>query len=275
MSLFGFYVLYRGLAWFLGGVWARLIVLWFVGGHLAESTILPLELYFEHRNYLPLLAGGLLLVALLNKLGQRRPYILALGCYGVVLILIAKANVSVWSNEGLMGGVWAKQSPSSPRAQQYLLADMAARGEAAEADALLQRVLASRPNDIHLNFQSVYLDCMLGRRVDLDKYIAAFEDGAKSKGALTAIIQLRRFVMNGSCKGLDLDGVNKIIATLLDHRSYKGGKDQSRFHQELAVGALIVQDFDRAIHHLDRAIENDPQDILPPLNKVVLLANAG
>src|SRR5690606_29487200 len=29
-------------------------VLWFLCGHLLESTVFPLELYFEHRNYLPM-----------------------------------------------------------------------------------------------------------------------------------------------------------------------------------------------------------------------------
>ena len=30
-------------------------VFWFLGGHILESTVVPLELYIEHRNYLPLL----------------------------------------------------------------------------------------------------------------------------------------------------------------------------------------------------------------------------
>ncbi len=30
------------------------VVLWYLGGHLVESTAVPLELYFEHRNYLPI-----------------------------------------------------------------------------------------------------------------------------------------------------------------------------------------------------------------------------
>lgn len=37
---------------------ARLVsfgILWFYGGHLLESTVFPLELIFEHRNYLPML----------------------------------------------------------------------------------------------------------------------------------------------------------------------------------------------------------------------------
>jgi len=36
-------------------------LLWFLAGHLIESSFIPLELYFEHRNYLP--SFGLLLAA--------------------------------------------------------------------------------------------------------------------------------------------------------------------------------------------------------------------
>jgi hypothetical protein len=34
---------------------AAFAVLWFFAGHLIESTVVPLELYFEHRNYLPII----------------------------------------------------------------------------------------------------------------------------------------------------------------------------------------------------------------------------
>src|SRR5690606_28428671 len=30
-------------------------ILWFFAGHLLESTVFPLELYFEHRNYVPMI----------------------------------------------------------------------------------------------------------------------------------------------------------------------------------------------------------------------------
>jgi hypothetical protein len=42
-------------------VWRRryplfaVAVLWYLAGHLIESTVVPLELYFEHRNYIPII----------------------------------------------------------------------------------------------------------------------------------------------------------------------------------------------------------------------------
>ncbi|HCA26987.1 MAG TPA: hypothetical protein DEP05_05000, partial [Betaproteobacteria bacterium] len=48
-------------------------VAWFLGGQLLVSTVLPLELYFDHRNYLPM--AGLLLgvVLLLSRWAEHAP----------------------------------------------------------------------------------------------------------------------------------------------------------------------------------------------------------
>ncbi len=41
-------------------------VLWFFAGHALESTFLPLEYFFEHRNYLPLLGPIFALVVFMS-----------------------------------------------------------------------------------------------------------------------------------------------------------------------------------------------------------------
>ena len=41
-------------------------VLWFFTGHLLESTILPLEIAHEHRNYLPLLGIIIAMIGLID-----------------------------------------------------------------------------------------------------------------------------------------------------------------------------------------------------------------
>lgn len=47
-------------------------IFWFFGGHLLESTIVPLELVFEHRNYLPIFGPILAITAYAAKLANRR-----------------------------------------------------------------------------------------------------------------------------------------------------------------------------------------------------------
>lgn len=49
-------------------------LLLFVSGHLIESTVLPLELYFEHRNYLPSAGVVMVLVGLMMRSGSISPF---------------------------------------------------------------------------------------------------------------------------------------------------------------------------------------------------------
>lgn len=55
------------LAWLARNTQWRLLsfaVAWFLWGHVLESTVVPLELYFEHRNYLPTIGIALTLSAI-------------------------------------------------------------------------------------------------------------------------------------------------------------------------------------------------------------------
>lgn len=45
-------------------------LLWFTVAHLVESTVIPLELYFEHRNYLAVV-GPLFALVVAFELGER------------------------------------------------------------------------------------------------------------------------------------------------------------------------------------------------------------
>lgn len=97
-----------------------LAILFFLAGHLLESTTIPLELYFEHRNYLPAVflflpvAAGI--VALRRKI---RPLVLVLvllawtGSYA----LATWQRASLWGKEDQLMLTWAQKNPTSPRAQ--------------------------------------------------------------------------------------------------------------------------------------------------------------
>lgn len=90
---------------------------WFLTGHLLESSIFPLELYFEHRNYLPAFGIYLSFVAALwcpNVRNVVRIGILSLLC-GYYLI-ISRENGLVWSNPLVAGVLWYQAHPDSERA---------------------------------------------------------------------------------------------------------------------------------------------------------------
>ena len=97
-----------------------LAILWFFGGHLLESSFLPLELAYEHRNYLPIfglllgLAGSLFLLA---RRGGWLKSAVALCVVAVMLFGSATAlRAKEWSSELEFAKAEPRHHPDSPRA---------------------------------------------------------------------------------------------------------------------------------------------------------------
>ncbi len=84
-------------------------VFWFLGGHVMESTVIGLELYFEHRNYLPSLGPILFVVVLGQKLiktgfGKLSHSSVKKVLAGVMAICLPLVYVSVLRIEALTWG---------------------------------------------------------------------------------------------------------------------------------------------------------------------------
>lgn len=97
-------------------------VLWFFAGHLLESTGMNLELYFEHRNYLPIIGPLVLLSALPFKSGAMRN--IGLGLFGIWLVLLASITglqARVWGERAQLATIWTTERPDSLRASQEFI----------------------------------------------------------------------------------------------------------------------------------------------------------
>ena len=91
----------------------------FLAGHLLESTLLPLELAFEHRNYLPSLLLYLPPAWLLIYTYQRSQVasiLVGLLCFAVLSTTLA-ARTELWSDRLTLYHTWAVNNPGSARAQ--------------------------------------------------------------------------------------------------------------------------------------------------------------
>lgn len=98
-------------------------ILWFFAGHSLESSFLPLELYFEHRNYLPgiglIITISYLLLLLLDYIQKpflRRLYV-AIIIFTVSLFAFQTfSQATLWSNTPLQMALSYQQHPDSIRA---------------------------------------------------------------------------------------------------------------------------------------------------------------
>jgi hypothetical protein len=97
-------------------------LLFFLVGHAMESTVLPLEMVFEHRNYLP--AAGVCLLAamalfqLAGKIRLLRPRVFLLIAFTVLLVQLM-LRAQAWSDELSLARFNVVNHPESPRANFY------------------------------------------------------------------------------------------------------------------------------------------------------------
>lgn len=152
---------------------------WFLAGHLLESTVLPLELVHEHRNYLPLLGLLVALLGGLNELAQRdklSPRVLAV--LGLVAVLgcavLTAARSHQYGDELRRTLAEVQHHPNSARAQHSLGAVLAELPAAAQAGSMVHgmaREHLDRATVLDPNFKMALLDllglgCRAGQGVD-------------------------------------------------------------------------------------------------------------
>jgi hypothetical protein len=131
--------------------WGRYLALgiaWFLVGHSVESTVFPLELYFEHRNYFPgvglFLLLGVLFAALVKQWPQiRAPLLVYLGCYALWLATLTGSQVQIWSNHPLLILNHLNAHPDSFRANADMAVEMANLGQLDAARAYSSRAFAA------------------------------------------------------------------------------------------------------------------------------------
>ncbi|MGE0385012.1 MAG: hypothetical protein AB7Q97_09805 [Gammaproteobacteria bacterium] len=147
---------------------------WFLGGHLLESSVLPLELVHEHRNYLPLvgplLAGVIGAHALAARAGlQRVPQLLGVG-FVVLFAGVTGARALAWSDPIDHAISEVQHHPQSLRANYemgrvYLVIYQTTREEALadKAQAAFERAAALDPQAPLSHFALLRLNGLRGR----------------------------------------------------------------------------------------------------------------
>jgi tetratricopeptide (TPR) repeat protein len=132
-------------------------LLLFLAGHAMESSFLPLELAFEHRNYLPslgliLAATDLLLAGTAAVARYRRLVaVTAVAAVGILTLLRAEA----WGDAEQIYATALRGKPPSLRARAELAQRYTDVGAIGEARRLLSEVDGAGPR-----LQTLYLDCL-------------------------------------------------------------------------------------------------------------------
>lgn len=139
-----------------------LALLFFFAAHVMESTVVGLELYFEHRNYL----GALFLflpIAYYSVTLYGKQKVTSLVVVMILLVLsgMTYLRASLWGNNDKLGLYWVQSATESPRAINSMAAFYMNNGQYEKANTYLEqqseRLTQSSLLTARLLLQKVYV----------------------------------------------------------------------------------------------------------------------
>jgi len=134
---------------------------WYYTGHLLESTIIPLEMVFEHRNYLPMF-GPIIIVSyyFILLLHNIKKSIAILLVFSLVIIITLQTALRVldWKTDISLATALVEKQPNSLRAYSDLTSALLKRNKITEAKQVLQLAIAKNTDqlDILLQYNSLF-----------------------------------------------------------------------------------------------------------------------
>lgn len=253
-------------------------VLWFLAGHLMESTAIPLELYFEHRNYLAMVGPLFAVSVAAVRASQRSPRtvwllsILWLGLAGA----LTRINAQVWGDKHVQAQVWLAEHPQSPRAVQWAGSALLEQGNVAGARRIVLDAIGRMPERRELELQLLLLDCTT-HGLDAARWERATELFSSLHFSHVATSVFSAFadqLRSGKCHDtLDRERLDRLFRALVRNPAYlEHGAALSSVHYQMARTYEPGLQLEEILKHLDRAYQLSPFPSIPREQALYLLA---
>jgi tetratricopeptide (TPR) repeat protein len=243
--------------------WLTFAMGWYLMGHSLESSLFNLELYFEHRNYLPCLGpiAWLSAAASTSPSAYRTWSSALLAGYLVLLAIVLYEVTSTWGNPGLSAVLWATKHPYSERAQQNLAQQYVIEGMNDKAFQIIKAASEKNPSNAGLALQVIQMACDAKQDVSYNIHHIApvLEKASASYSAISAIEKLVNLQVEGGCLGLSKSQVHSLIDILLANSNFRQIPLQVfNLHHYHARLYLQEGQVDSAVEQLQRAMDTKP-----------------
>lgn len=240
-------------------------ILWFLAGHLLESTVVPLELYFEHRNYVPIIAPIFAICFLAVHTPIRRKAIAYIGLplYALVNAASLAGLTSLWGQPAVAAHFWHERQPDSGRAATHLASYyLAIHGRDRAIDAVHEFARA-QPNDGYLLLQQLNLRCAFTPDGDhhalVSRLTLSLPDIHFTYSSASVLSLLATNVSSGKCNDVDLTTVKMLAQTVLRNPRYAKDVMYNQIHHQIMAQVANLQgNHEDAIDHLKMAISIRP-----------------
>lgn len=253
-------------------------VFWYLAGHLLESSIIPLELYFEHRNYLPILGPIIALAALAGRMPiTPRAKASIISAYLAFLVFVLWQTLSIWGHRELE--LWARAHPNSPKGIQMMAQAYAQAGRTEESLRLLDEALVRKPELSSAAMQSLRLRCyqndpraFAARLSMMRQMLGASDYSSLTLHTLEAIRQLHE---RGGCSFIQTADLHTLTDLLLGNPMFQARASARQYlHRIKAQLYLYDGQFAPTVYHLEQAFAASP-DLGTAVLLFTVLYNSG
>ncbi|MBK6509157.1 MAG: hypothetical protein IPG06_06590 [Haliea sp.] len=255
-----------------GGRWIAFGIAWFLLGHSVESTVLPLEMYFEHRNYFPLMGlllalGGLFAVVVRRWPEPKAPLLACLAVCALLLSGLTSSQVQVWSNRSLLILNHLNGHPQSARANIDMATELARLGEIDAAhrySRLAFEASANKAGSAERNgdyqVRNLALSCIAGKAVSplLIETLGA-DDPQRPLSSVTTLLSLVRLLQDDKCPQFDRLRFADRMAQLYLVADFER-KASAKIYSNLAVLENALQRYDNAFAYAQQLLVMKPYD---------------
>ncbi len=236
-----------------------LAILFFFAGHLLESTIVPLELYFEHRNYLPAMFLFLPVAHGTVRLGENNKLlsIAVAACLTVYLTTTTAQRADLWGHPDELILLWAEKNPYSPRAQRSAAIALDRMGNTDLALQGLERAIRDIPDNLplrlhHLIIKSLYTGVSADELKQTRNLVSKLPYDFRTYKLLEAFVEV---VISKRTLGITPDDAHELLNSLADNPmalEYAGPRRQLlHLHGVLYAAqkkpAKALESFDRSL----------------------------
>lgn len=241
-----------------------LAILFFFAGHVLESSFIPLELYFEHRNYLPAMFMFWPLALWLTRDGayQVGRWLLTAGLIAAVALL-AHSRAALWGDSFRQALVWARINPDSPRAQTNAAIFELSQHQLDRTIARLQAAARKFPDQVQVTTMLATTQCRHGQLPAATRDAVLTSLRTDPRGMRLTFDWFEKSVAQvrgHACQGFDLDFLHAAVDATAQNpkvRQFPGNRQDVQYMRALLD--LANGDGERAYQAFDRGLAQLPK----------------
>ena len=239
--------------------------MWFLGGHILESTFLNLELYFEHRNYLPsygvFFGVCYLAITIVRKIQSKFIGSSLIAIYIILIFSVFILETRNWFQPVLQAAEWVRLHPHSDRALNNLATVYIKFEEYEQATTVLMEMEKNKPDSIFPAIQLIRIhDCIQHVDHTDDAWLTIINRAEQARPygqrLIAALDLLLVDALKGRCKENTLSYFDKLLQQLIENRNYS--YLMSYLYEFSATINLYNRDYNSALNNINKSIEIRP-----------------